>query len=460
MSTDIVDRLIAALGADRVQRGADSEPRFHRDWTANAPTVPLAVVLPRDTGEVSRALALCHAACVAVVPQGGLTGLVGGAQPQVDAVVINLSRMNAAPQIDAVARVATVQAGVTLQALQEAAEAAGLMFPVDFGARGSCQVGGAISTHAGGVQVLRFGMMRAQVLGLEAVLADGEVIDSMNALMKNNTGHDLKQLFIGTEGTLGIVTRAVLRLVERPAGRCVALARVRDLDAAYQVLRRLGRVLPSLTAFEAMWPDYYAYAVQVLGDAPLPADDGLTLLIELQGPDPRDDDERLAGELGVLMEAGTVADAVLAQSEAQCARFWALREANAELMRHFSRLSGYDVSIAAGATEAFVARCRAALAALSPQIRLLCFGHLGDGNLHLVVATDAAPCVAAAQVKRCVHDSVGAFHGSISAEHGIGRDKRDDLGITRNAAEIALMRRLKAALDPSNILNPGKLLPV
>ena len=459
MNADFVDRLVATLGADRVQRGADSDPRFHRDWTAPAPVVPLAVILPRDTQDVSRALALCRAAGVPVVPQGGLTGLVGGAQPQADAVVINLSRMNAAPQVDVVGRTVTTQAGVTLQALQEAADAAGLMFPVDFGARGSCQVGGAISTNAGGVQVMRFGMMRAQVLGLEAVLADGEVINSMNALMKNNTGHDLKQLFIGTEGTLGIVTQAVLRLVERPAGRSVALARVPDLDAAYQVLRRLGQALPSLTAFEAMWPDYYAYATTALGEAPLPVDEGLTLLIELQGPDPQGDDERLTAELGELMEAGTVADAAVAQSGTQAERFWALREANAELMRHFSRLSGYDVSIAAGVTEAFVAHCRAALAALSPEVRLLCFGHLGDGNLHLVVATDDAPAVDAKQVKRCVHDAVGAFHGSISAEHGIGRDKRDDLGITRNAAEIALMRRLKAALDPANILNPGKLLP-
>ncbi|MBL8349483.1 MAG: FAD-binding oxidoreductase [Burkholderiaceae bacterium] len=459
MDTEVVDRLVAALGADRVQRGTDSDPRFHRDWTAAAPVVPLAVVLPRETREVSRALALCHAAGVPVVPQGGLTGLVGGAQPQADAVVINLSRMNAPPRVDAVARTVTAQAGVTLQALQEAADAAGLMFPVDFGARGSCQVGGAISTNAGGVQVMRFGMMRAQVLGLEAVLADGEVIDSMNALMKNNTGHDLKQLFIGTEGTLGIVTQAVLRLAERPAGRSVALARVPDVTAAYQVLRRLGRALPGLTAFEAMWPDYYAFATAALGEAPLPLDEGLTLLIELQGPDPQGDDERLTAELAELMGAGTVADATVAQSGVQAERFWALREANAELMRHFKRLSGYDVSIAAGATEAFVASCRAALAALSPPIRLLCFGHLGDGNLHLVVATDDAPGVDARQVKRCVHDAVGAFRGSISAEHGIGRDKRDDLGITRNAAEIALMRRLKAALDPSHILNPGKLLP-
>lgn len=455
----IVEQLLAELGADVVKRGIESDARFHKDWTSTSPVVPLGLVLPRCTEHVATALRLCHASGVAVVPQGGLTGLVGGARPRADGISINLSRMNAVPTIDVLGGLATVQAGVTLQQLQEAAEAAGYLFPVDFGARGSCQIGGAIATNAGGVHVMHHGMMREQVLGLEVVLADGTVVDSMNTLLKNNTGYDLRQWFIGSEGTLGIVTRAVLRLAERPMGRRVALARVADLEAAYTLLRAARKKLPSLVAFEAMWPSYYQFATKAQGFAPLPVDQGLTLLLELSGPNPESDEALMLEVFEQSMESGVVEDVAIAQSESQCERFWTIREANAELTHHFKRLVGFDVSIDAAQMGTFLSSCEHALSELSQNAALMCFGHLGDGNLHMVVCTDASPEIDAAMVKTCVLTLVGKYGGSISAEHGIGIDKRSYLPISRQLTEINLMWQIKRMLDPRNILNPGVIFP-
>jgi len=455
----IVDQLIAAVGADIVIPGPESDARFHSDWTSTEPVVPLAVALPRTTAQVSTLLRLCNDHGTPVVPQGGLTGLVGGARPRVDCVVINLSRLRDAPKIDPQARIATVCAGVSLQELQEAALDAGLMFPVDFGARGSCQVGGAIATNAGGVHVIHYGMMRQQVLGLEVVLADGTVIDRLDGMLKNNTGYDLKQWFIGSEGTLGIITRAVVRLVERPLGRCAALVQVADLPAAYLILRAVSQRLPGLSAFEAMWPDYYAYACRTEEQTPLPPGESLTLLIEIQSAEPAEDQARLLALLETLMEQGLVLDAAIAQSEGQCQTFWALRDANSELQQYYGKLVGFDVSLMPNAMVGFLEACRDRLRAIEPSIELLCFGHLGDGNLHLVAVLDKAPRIDSHDVKDCVLGTVRDWHGSISAEHGIGIDKLAHLPLSRSPQELALMRRIKDALDPRWILNPGKLLP-
>lgn len=451
----IFERLHALLGPDIVKSGSDSDPRYHRDWTARHAVVPQAVVLPRSTGDVAAAIGLCDKMGVAVVPQGGLTGLVGGAMPTTDCVVINLSRLSPPPLIDAEARVATVGAGTSLQTLQEVAAAHDLTFPVDFGARGSCQLGGMIATNAGGVHVLHYGMMRAQVLGLEAVLADGTVVSSMNPLVKNNTGYDLRQLFIGSEGTLGIITRARLRLVPTQAARAVALLRVADVDAAHQLLAQLTTRGPELNAFEAMWPSYYAYACDVTGTAPLPPGDGITLVVETSGYEATPLEETLLGALEPAMECGLIQDAVLAQSEAQAQDFWNIREANEALPTRFPYLLGFDVSLPAREMQGFVQRSEAEIVAAIPTARALCFGHLGDGNLHLAI-TGATP-EEAGRLKGLVLGIVGQLGGSISAEHGVGTDKLAYLSLTRSKAEIDTMRRIKRALDPNGILNPGKL---
>lgn len=452
----IADRLLALLGPDIVKPGAESDPRFHRDWTARNAVVPQAVVLPRSTQDVSAALGLCDRLGVPVVPQGGLTGLVGGAMPTGDCAVINLSRLSQPPLIDADARMATVGAGTTLQTLQDAAAAHDLTFPVDFGARGSCQLGGMIATNAGGVHVLHYGMMRAQVLGLEAVLADGTTLSSMNPLVKNNTGYDLRQLFIGSEGTLGIITRAILRLVPTESARAVALLRMASVGAAHDLLAQLTSQGPTLNAFEAMWPSYYAFACDVTGTAPLPQRDGIMLLVETSGREASPLQEALLAALEPAMESGLIDDAVLAQSEAQARQFWDLREANEALPNRFGFLLGFDVSLPAATMQDFVQRCEAGIAAAVQSAQSLCFGHLGDGNLHLAI-TGATPGDAG-RIKDLVLGIVGQLGGSISAEHGVGTDKLAYLGLTRSDAEIEAMRRIKRALDPNGILNPGKLL--
>ncbi|MEZ5716223.1 MAG: FAD-binding oxidoreductase [Paracoccaceae bacterium] len=455
----IVEQLIGALGAETVLRGDACDARYLRDWTARDEVRPLAVVLPRSTAEVATALRLCDAAGVGVVPQGGLTGLVGGAMPLPGAIALNLSRLAPAPQIDLAAGTATVGAGTVLQTLQEAAARHGLTFPVDFGARGSCQIGGMIATNAGGVHVLHYGMMRAQVLGLEAVLADGTVISSMRDLVKNNTGYDLRQLFVGSEGTLGVVTRAVLRLVPSLPARVVALLRLPDLAAAHRLLALFRREGPEPNAFEAMWPDYYAYGCDVTGDAPLAPGPGLIVLVECAGKDADALQQALLETLAPALEDGLVEDAVLSQSEAQAQAFWDIREANEALTTRFPALLGFDVSLPQARMPDFVETCRAALAARLPDAPFLCFGHLGDGNLHLVATDDGNGGFDRAWIKDFVLQAAGRLGGSISAEHGIGTDKQAWLGLSRSEAEIGLMRRIKRALDPNGILNPGRLLP-
>ncbi|MBE0694682.1 MAG: FAD-binding oxidoreductase [Aquamicrobium sp.] len=451
-------RLLDALGPEVACPGAQADPRFLRDWTAAAPVVPLALIRPRTTGEVSAALALCNAERIAVVPQGGRTGLVGGAQPLADAVVVSLDRLSAPPAIDPLARIATVDAGVTLAALQAAAAGHGLAFPVDFGARGSCQIGGMISTNAGGIRAFRHGMTRANVLGLEAVLPGGRVVNAMNRHLKNNAGYDIRQLFIGAEGTLGIVTRAVLRLVEAEPLRATALLAVPDVAAARAVLDRLER-LPGLAALEAMWPRYWSYACEATGFDPLslrPSGHEIVLLAELRGWEEEALQSALLTAAAGLTEEGTVLDSAFAASEAQAEGFWRLREANAELYRHFPHLLGFDVSIDPGRMEELIARIGGSL---TSEEQALWFGHMGDANLHLGLArTDPSPD-RAKRLKCVLYDAVRDLEGSVSAEHGIGAEKLEWLGHTRNAAEIALMQSLRAMLDPNGIMNPGRTVP-
>ncbi|WP_180957700.1 FAD-binding oxidoreductase [Neptunicoccus cionae] len=416
------------------------------------------MALPRSTEDVATLLRMCNDAGIPVVPQGGLTGLVGGAMPSADCVVINLSRLAPAPKINRDARIAEVGAGTVLETLQQAAADAGLVFPVEFGARGSCEIGGMIATNAGGVHVLRYGMMRDQVLGLEAVLADGTVVTSMNPLKKNNTGYDLRQIFIGSEGTLGIITRAHLRLVPIEPARAVALLRVPDTAAAHRLLDMLKTSVP-VNAFEVMWPSYYAYACETTGTEPIAAGEGVLLLVEITGPDEAALQEALLTALVPWMENGVIEDAVLSQSEAQAQALWDIREANEALSTKYRNIIGFDVSLPRAQMQAFHDECIDALARLAPGSQMMCFGHLGDGNLHLAVILDGAPDADATTLKSRILTAAGARSGAISAEHGIGTDKLAWLHLSRSPEEIGMMRRIKTALDPKNILNPGKLLP-
>lgn len=452
---DLISKLRAALGDRGVLAGDDARDAAAQTWSRLG--VPLAILRPASTDEVSVVLRLAHAAGAAVVPWGGRTGLVDGAQAE-GALALSLERMTAIEEIDVEASTLTVQAGCPLQTACEAVEARHLLLPLDLGSRGSATIGGTISTNAGGNRVLRYGMMRDMVLGLEAVLADGSVVTAMNGLIKNNAGYDIKQLFIGSEGTLGVVTRAVLRLRPQALSQDVALLGVENFDDLPRLLRHLERRLGgTLSAFEVMWKSFHDLVTTepAKGRPLLAADYPYYVLVETLGADQALDPERLEAALAEAAELGLIADAVLARSETQARAMWALRDDVAQVARNGPILT-FDVSLKISAMEAYVAELEAALQTRWPGTRLVVFGHLGDGNLHLIVSLRDREDRGA--IEEIVYGLVRAQQGSISAEHGIGLQKRDYLAWTRNPAEVAVMRTLKAALDPKTILNPGKVL--
>ncbi|WP_313602737.1 FAD-binding oxidoreductase [Comamonas jiangduensis] len=453
-----VKDLQQALGAEVVLVGDAVEARYHTDWSGTPPVAPWALVRPRSTEEVSTALRLCHAHRVPVVPQGGLTGLAGGAVPVEGGVAISLERMHVIEDINARSAVMQVQAGATLQSVQEAAVEAGLVFGVDLGARGSCQIGGNVATNAGGNGVLQHGMMREQVLGLEVVLADGTVLPMLRPMIKNNTGYDLKQFFIGAEGTLGVITRVLLRLRPMPQAKATALVAMPSFDQALAVLQRMQRRFGnSVAAFELMWDNFVQASVQWQHlQAPFAERHPFLALIDVDGKDEASLREAVEEALGEAMEAGDVVDAVIAQSHTQAKTLWKLREAPAELNTHMHPPINFDVSLPQSEIGKFAVAIQAAFDARWPGHFTLFFGHVGDGNLH--VSTDGASVNGECEaVEAELYRVVGAFHGSVSAEHGIGLHKKPFLAMSRTPAELAAMRAIKAALDPLDLMNPGKV---
>ena len=455
---EFLQALRQTLGAEAVLSGDAVPARYHTDWSGTPPVAPLALVRPRSTEDVSATLRLCHQHRVPVVPQGGLTGLAGAAVPSADCVALSLERMPAIEAIDARSATMTVQAGATLQAVQEAAVDAGLAFGVDLGARGSCQIGGNVATNAGGNGVLQHGMMREQVLGLEVVLADGTVLPMLRPMLKNNTGYDLKQFFIGAEGTLGVITRVLLRLRPLPQAKATALVALPGFDQALAVLQRMqGRFGNSVAAFELMWDNFVQASVQWQQlQAPLAERHPLLALIDVDGKDEASLREAVEAALGDAMEAGEVVDAVIAQSQTQAKSLWKLREAPAELNTQMHPPVNFDVSLPQAEIGRFAAAIQAAFDARWPGHHTLFFGHVGDGNLH--VSTDGATVGGACEaVEAELYRVVGAFHGSVSAEHGIGLHKKSFLALSRTPQELAAMRAIKAALDPLGLMNPGKV---
>ena len=449
MQALVGDRAIACDAIEGERRRSDFMTTGH---------VPLAVVYPTSTEEVSKVLALCNDRRQAVIPQGGLTGLSGGAAPrEADMVVISFDRMRAIEEIDVHAQTMTVQAGAILQTVQEAAEAEDMFFPLDLGGRGTAQIGGLIGTNAGGNRVLRYGMMRDLVLGVEAVLPDGRIISSLNKMLKNNTGYDLKQLFVGAEGTLGVVTRANLKLFPRPIDTVTALCGLKDYDAALALLRRARSMLGgTLSAFEAMWDDFYERAIAETGRRPLEGRHGIYVLLDALGSDPQSDEVRFENLITSAIEAGEVDDAVIAQNSRETRELWKIRELPAEFPRVFSPHIPFDVSVPTGAIGAFRDDLEMRLKAAVPTIETIYFGHIADANLH--VGVQAAHGEDPAAVKAAVYETVRDWKGSVSAEHGIGTEKKKYLSYSRSPDELGLMASLKQAMDPHGILNPGKVL--
>jgi FAD/FMN-containing dehydrogenase len=416
------------------------------------------LVRPRSTDQVSAILALCHARGQPVVAHGGLTGLVNGADAGPGELIVSLESMNAIERIDVSGRSLRAQAGAKLGDVQRAAELRDLVFPLDLGARDSATVGGNISTNAGGLRVVRYGMMRSLVLGLEAVLADGTVLTSLNRMLKNNAGYDLKQLFIGTEGTLGIVTRAELRLVSRTRSQETLLAALPSFDAMVELLGRLDSGLGGqLSAFEALWGNYYDYntAPPAPNRPPLARGAPYYVIAETLGGDAETDRARVEAVLAESMEAGVITDVTLANSEAERRAIWMIRE-DVWQPKHIAPLLTFDVSLPIENMKAYVAEVNESVRGFAGENRSFVFGHMADGNLHLVIAAgdDAAT---RARIERMVYEPLAAIGGSVSAEHGIGLEKRNYLSLSRTAAEIATMKLIKRALDPNGILNPGKV---
>jgi FAD/FMN-containing dehydrogenase len=457
MPSELPNSALNALG-EIVSAEPDVLEKHACDWSNVNRQRPLAVLRPRSVAEVSTAMHVCHAAGIAVVPQGGLTGLAGGATPQAGQVVLSLERLKGVEEIDRDSATMTVLAGTPLEMAQKAAEEAGLYLALDIGSRGSCQIGGNIATNAGGNHVIRYGMARAQVLGLETVLADGTILSALTKVMKNNAGYDLNQLFIGSEGTLGIVTRAVLRLHARPRSKSTALIATAGYDASVRVLRRLQAELGEVSGFEAMWPDFYRHVTNdaATGAKPLPDTHPFYALIEFHGSEPERDGARLEECLAAAIETGDALDAVIAQSEREARSFWKIREG--EPLDRLPYLINFDVSAPTAQLGALGERLKAALIARWPEGLFFVYGHIGDGNIHLSGWAGGAMEQVAHEMDEIVYGEVRRIGGSISAEHGIGTLKRDYLGHSRSAAEIEVMRRIKAALDPKGILNPGKVI--
>jgi FAD/FMN-containing dehydrogenase len=448
--------LRAIVGEQGLLEGAAVRERAATVWHGRIEAELL--VRPRTTEQVSAILALCHAKGQPVVTHGGLSGLVNGADAGRDEIILSLESMNAIERIDVPGRSLRAQAGAKLGEVQRAAEARDLVFPLDLGARDSATVGGNISTNAGGLRVLRYGMMRNLVLGIEAVLADGTVLTSLNRMLKNNAGYDLKQLFIGSEGTLGVVTRAELRLVSRTRSQETMLAALPSFDALVELLGRLDSGLGGqLSAFEAMWGNYYDYntAAPAQNAAPLARGAPFYAIAETLGGDPLSDRERLEAVLGEAHEAGVVTDVTLASTEAERRAIWDIRE-DVWQVKNIAPLLTFDVSLPIENMQTYAEEVCAGVRAFAGEERTFVFGHMADGNLHLVIAA-GDDAVTRATIEGLVYRPLAAIGGSVSAEHGIGLEKRDYLPLSRSAAEISTMKLLKRALDPRGILNPGKV---
>lgn len=447
----LIAELSALLGPGGCLWGADlAGMGCASDTSESGHHLPLALLRPNSVDQVSQAMAICHRHGVPVVPQGGMTGLAGGANPVPGTVALSMSRFAGIEEIDTAAGVMVVRAGTVLEVAQAAAEKAGFLLPIDLPSRGTSQIGGNISTNAGGLRVIRHGNTRDNLLGLEVVLADGTVLSHLQRVKKDNTGYALHHLFCGAEGTLGVVTRAVLRLVppSPPVETAIcALDRFDDVLALLALLAR-ARASVTLSAFEVMWFDYMRV---YQGDKLFAQIPPLSVIIEVEGAG-------LEPLLEQAFEDGLITDALVAQSTADAQRFWDVREGLITAPADLTEIINLDVSLPLSVMEGFVETCRDQILAAYPTARTGFFGHLGDSNLHIMVSQPGGGEAVAHGVDAITYELVRERAGSISAEHGVGTLKRDWLNHSRTPAEIAAMRAIKAALDPKGIMNPGKVI--
>ncbi len=447
----LIADLRKALGDAAVLEGEAMGARPASDMSLTGTALPRALLRPRSTADLAAALRLCNAAGVPVIAQGGMTGLAGGANPSGNEIAISLERMRGIEEVDTASATMVVKAGTPLEECQRAAAEAGLFLALDLGSRGSCTIGGNLSTNAGGIRVIRYGMAREQVLGLEAVLADGTIVSSMNRMLKNNAGYDLKHLFIGSEGTLGVITRAVLRLHPPPGEITTTLCAVESYEQVVALLRRAQAALGGIVAFEAMWRDYFSFNAEALQLRFFEAEHAFCVIVESTMAQ-----DAIEEFLGACLEDGLITDALVAASHAQSRQVWSVREGHPT--ESLPNLLNFDVSLPIGQIGHYAEACTSALKARWPDAHVSFYGHVGDSNVHICVSALYGPGEDMHSVDDIVYGVLGPYHGSISAEHGIGTLKRPYLHLSRSPAELALMRTLKQALDPRGILNPGKVI--
>ena len=440
--------------------GGNEKNRFSHIWATDIPLATKGVVFPQTTEQVSEVLKLFNAHQEEVVIHGGLTNLVGGTQTTSNQWVLSLEKMNKIEEVDKKAKTITAQAGVILEQLIQTASQNDLFLPLNFGAKGSAQIGGVVSTNAGGMRVFKYGMTRSLVLGLEVVLPTGTIISSLKKIIKDNSGYDLKQFFIGAEGTLGIITKVCLRLYERPTSRYAALAGVHTFQQVISLLRLMNKSLSgNLSSFELMWKSTYCAATNANTELnpPLPHDYPFYVFIESLGNDLSKDFSQFESGLTEAAEKGLLLDAVMANSKREVKKLWSIREDTQILRKPFVATQHFDISLPIGVMDAEVSSITGTLEALPFVERVLPFGHIADGNIHLVVGKKDDSPEYSEKINAIVYRNLKKHLGSVSAEHGIGLQKKDYLHTSKTSQEIALMKTLKTTFDPKNILNPNRI---
>jgi len=457
---EIQKLLIDKLGRDKVLIDSELDDRYHHIWRMDEPLQAVAVTLPSSTKDVSEILKICHEHDQAVIAFGGLTNLVGGTETTGNEVIISTERLNKIEEVDPMSRTITVQAGVILEAVQNEAKEHQLLFPLNFGAKGTARIGGIIASNAGGLRVFRYGMTRNLVLGVEAVLANGEVISSMKKIIKDNSAYDLKQLFVGSEGTLGIVTRAVLKLVEAPKSRASVFVAMNEFQQVVSFLKHMDAGLSgTLSGYELMWDNYYnlATAPPALSKPPIAHGYKYYVLIEALGSDLEKDQARIETLAEEAFGLGIIEEAVFANNHTDLEWFWKIREDVRAVVSQMKHDQHFDISLPIPLIGKMVDEMLAQLKALEGVGKVVSFGHVADGNIHFVVEKEHLQKQLTEAINDIIYGPLMAVGGSVSAEHGVGLHKKEYLKLCRTAEEISLMKLLKSTMDPKGILNPGKV---
>ena len=455
------EELDSLLGAEKIIYGKDLDQKYHHVWKMDEPLKAMAMVTPKNTNEVSEIMKICFKNNQEVIIHGGLTNLVGGTESKRDQLVISLEKMNEIEEIDQKSRTVTVQSGVILENLINTVSEKDLLLPLNFGAKGSAHIGGAISTNAGGLRVLKYGMVRQMILGLEVVLPDGRIVSSLKKIIKDNSGYDLKQFFIGSEGTLGIVTKAVLKLIEAPSTRHSAILGVNDYESVIDLLKTLEKGLGgTLSAFELMWGNTYRTMIEKSTSLISPIDQNYDyyVFVETLGSNKNQDLSLLQNLIEKALKDNIVIDGSLAETEKELNNLWQIREDVSILDSNANHAQHFDISIPIPLIGKIVDSINDNLKKLSFVKNIYIWGHVADGNIHFIVGKEKNSDEIIKKVNEVVYEPLKENNGSISAEHGIGLHKKNYLIKSRTKAEIELMKQIKHFFDPKNILNPGRII--